>query len=259
MYAETIERFAQGAKDKSDYLKRSVFKYFLLSMMAGIYVGFGIILIFSIGAPVSALPSPFLKALMGASFGVALTLVIFAGSELFTGNNMTMVIGNLSKKVTVLDTALIWIVSYAGNLAGALLIAFAMAHSGLIAKDPWSGFISAVSAAKMNAPFLELFIRGILCNMLVCLAVWTSARAKEDTAKLVLIFWCLFAFIGSGFEHSIANMTLLGMGVFLHADAAVSWSGFAANLVPVTLGNIVGGSFFIGAAYWYVSHKSNEK
>jgi nitrite transporter NirC len=255
MYTETVEQFAALSRKKSAYLRKNVIKYFLLSMMAGIYVGFGIVLIFMIGAPVKELGSPFLKAIMGASFGVALTLVIFAGSELFTGNNMTMIIGNLSRTVSVLDTTLVWLVSYAGNLAGALLIAYAMVHSGLIAKEPWSGFITTVSASKMSAPFAELLIRGILCNMLVCLAVWTSARAKEDTAKLVLIFWCLFAFIGSGFEHSVANMSLLGMGVFIGADSAVSWGGFIANLVPVTIGNIIGGGLFIGAAYWFVSRE----
>jgi nitrite transporter NirC len=90
--------------------------------------------------------------------------------------------------------------------------------------------------------------------MLVCLAIWMSTRAKEDTAKLLLIFWCLFAFIGAGFEHSIANMTLLGMALFLpHDPSVISWAGFANNLIPVTLGNIVGGAIMIGAMYWYVS------
>ena len=255
MYTETVERFAQVSGEKAAYLRKSVLKYFLLSMMAGIYVGFGIVLIFSIGAPLSSLSSPLLKALMGASFGVALTLVIFAGSELFTGNNMTMVIGNLSGTARISDTALVWLVSYAGNLAGALLLALAMAKSGLVAREPWIAFITSVSASKMSAPFGELVIRGILCNMLVCLAVWTSARAREDTAKLILIFWCLFAFIGSGFEHSVANMSLLGMGVFLGADPSVSWAGYAANLIPVTLGNMLGGGLFIGAAYWFCSRK----
>ncbi len=254
MYMEAVEKFAQTAADKRDFLKGSFSKYFILSAMAGMYIGFGMILIFSVGAPLGADSSPFVKALMGASFGIALSLVIFAGSELFTGNNMTMVIGNLSGKVTFGDTALIWAVSWAGNLAGSLLIAFVVVNSGLISKDPWASFISGISAAKMNAPFLELFIRGFLCNILVCLAVWTSARAKEDTAKLILIWWCLFGFIGSGFEHSVANMSLLGMGAFLGVNPDASWSGYVANLIPVTLGNIVGGAM-LGAVYWYCSQK----
>jgi len=101
---------------------------------------------------------------------------------------------------------------------------------------------------------MHLLIKGILCNMLVCLAVWTSARAKDDAAKIMLIFWCLFAFIGSGFEHSIANMTVIGIGRFVSPET-VQWSHFWHNMIPVTLGNIIGGAFCIGAAYWFVANK----
>lgn len=96
----------------------------------------------------------------------------------------------------------------------------------------------------------DLFFRAILCNWLVCLAVWSAMRAQRDAAKLVMIFWCLFAFIGAGFEHSVANMTLLGIGLAQeHADA-ISWAGFVHNMVPVTLGNIGGGAIFVGGLYW---------
>ena len=106
----------------------------------------------------------------------------------------------------------------------------------------------------MGAPLLELFFRAILCNALVCLAVWMGMRAKDETARLLLIFWCLFAFIGAGFEHSVANMTLLSIGLFLpHDPHLVSWAGFARNLVVVTAGNIVGGALCIGLPYWYVA------
>lgn len=260
MYSETIEKFGESAKGKSEFLRSSLLKYFIASMMAGVYVGFGIVLIFSIGAPLKEVASPFLKMAMGVSFGIALTLVIFAGSELFTGNNIVMTIGNLEKKVTILDTLYVWIVSFVGNLAGSLLLAYAMSVSGLISKPPVKDFITAIASAKMTAPFGELFVRGILCNMLVCLAVWMAMRAKEDIAKIVLIFWCLFGFIGSGFEHSIANMTLLGMSLFNpHDVAVVSWTGFFNNLLPVTLGNIVGGALFIGFGYWYISSKKKTE
>ena len=126
MYGETIEKFNESAQNKINFLKSGVSKYFVSSMLAGIYIGLGIILIFSVGAPLKDLANPFLKALMGASFGLALVLVIFAGSELFTGNNMVMTIGLLSKKVTLTDLLLVWLLSFVGNLAGSLLLAFAM-------------------------------------------------------------------------------------------------------------------------------------
>lgn len=106
----------------------------------------------------------------------------------------------------------------------------------------------------MSAPVTELFFRGILCNWLVCLAIWMSARSKEDIAKLVLIWWCLYAFIASGYEHSVANMTLLSLAWLLpnHPDT-ISLAGWFHNMIPVTLGNIIGGALFVGMAYWYTS------
>jgi nitrite transporter NirC len=260
MEKETIVKFSEMAKNKADFIKSSPFKYFVSSLLAGFYVGLGIILIFSIGAPLKEANFPLLKALMGASFALALSLVIFAGSELFTGNNMIMIIGNLEKKVNWIATFKVWIVSFLGNLAGAILLAGIMAGTGLLSNQPLNSFIVDTSAMKMTLPFSELFFRGLLCNVLVCVAVWMSGKAKEETAKLILIFWCLFGFIGSGFEHSIANMTLLGMGIFApHTNTAVSWVGFFNNLLPVTLGNIVGGSIFIGLVYWFVSSNKSAK
>ena len=108
-------------------------------------------------------------------------------------------------------------------------------------------------------PALQLFLRGILCNWLVCLALWTSSRAKSDTAKCILIFWCLFAFISSGYEHSIANMTLLSMSLISPHSDMVSWLGFGRNLFYVTFGNIVGGSFFVGALYCMATYREENQ
>jgi nitrite transporter NirC len=105
----------------------------------------------------------------------------------------------------------------------------------------------------MTLPFWTLVVRGLLCNWLVCLAVWCAARTQSETARLVMIFWCLFAFIGAGFEHSVANMTLLGIGLFLPHAAPVTWTGFAWNLAAVTLGNVVGGACFVAGLYWLAS------
>lgn len=254
MVTETVKLFAAASVKKLESLNDSISRYFVLSMLAGIYVGFGIILIFSIGGPLSGIGDVGLKALMGASFGVALTLVIFAGSELFTGNNMVMAIGSLSGKVSWLNTGKLWLVCYLGNLAGALLLAYLISQSGVLCSGAGQAFITKVSIAKGSGPFMQLLIKGILCNMLVCLAVWTSARTKEDTAKILLIFWCLFAFIGSGFEHSIANMTVIGVGIFVSPET-VTWGHFWHNMIPVTLGNMLGGAVFIGGAYWFVANK----
>jgi nitrite transporter len=251
---ETIATMAAAARSKAALLRHGPRQYLVLSALAGAYVGLGIVLIFAIGAPLQAAGSGATRAVMGASFGVALTLVIFAGSELFTGNNLVMTVGALSRTVTPGALAKVWALSFAGNLAGSALLALATAASGVLSKAPAKEFVLGIVAAKMSAPVMELFFRGVLCNALVCLAVWMGMRAKDETARLVLIFWCLFAFIGAGFEHSVANMTLLALGLFLpHDPALVSWTGFARNLAVVTVGNIVGGALLIALPYWYVA------
>ena len=254
MEHETIATAAAAARAKAGLLRHSPLQYLVLSALAGAYVGLGIVLIFAIGAPLQAAGSGATRAVMGASFGVALTLVIFAGSELFTGNNLFMTVGLLSRTVNGSTLTRVWIASFLGNLVGSLLLALATAASGVLSKAPGKEFVLGVVAAKMAAPASELFFRAVLCNVLVCLAVWMGLRTKDETARLVLIFWCLFAFIGAGFEHSVANMTLLGIGLFLpHDPALVSWAGFARNLTLVTAGNIVGGALLIGLPYWFVA------
>ena len=193
----------------------------------------------------------------GVSFGIALTLVIFAGSELFTGNNMIGVMGGLAGQVSWRQVAHLFFWSLAGNLLGSLIIAWLVVQSGILAPAS-STLIQKVAAIKMHLPAWELFLRGVLCNWLVCLAVWTASRAVGDAAKMLLIFWCLFAFIGSGFEHSIANQSLLGMALLLPHEAAVSWGGFLWNQTWVVLGNIVGGGVFVGALYWMASPVRRE-
>jgi nitrite transporter NirC len=138
-------------------------------------------------------------------------------------------------------------------LLGSLAVAWLVVQSGVVSATPQAALIQKVAGSKMSLPAWELFLRGILCNWLVCLAVWTASRVTSEAARLLLIFWCLFAFVGSGFEHSIANQSLLGLALFLPHEAGISWAGFAWNQVWVILGNIVGGGIFVGALYWMAS------
>ncbi|GCD10214.1 formate/nitrite transporter family protein [Clostridium tagluense] len=252
MFSEEINKVSASAIKKSELLKKSKMRYLICAALAGAYVGFGILLIFTIGGSFAAAESPATKTIMGASFGIALSLVIMAGSELFTGNNMTMTIGSLEKKVSWLNSINIWIYSFIGNFLGSAVISAIFVGAGL-AKGSTATFILKTSQVKMATPSIELFLRGLLCNMLVCLAVWCAIKLKEETAKLIMIFWCLFAFITTGFEHSIANMTLLTTALFIPHTPSVSIGGLIHNLIWVTSGNFVGGAVFIGAAYWYVS------
>src|SRR5262249_2184804 len=150
------------------------------------------------------------RLLMGVCFGGALTIVIFAGSELFTGSNLVLTLGVLTRKAKLSDLLSNWVWTWIGNLLGSFLLAFMVIRSGLF-DDAWIGkpvyqFVQTLVAAKMNIPAEQLFWRAVLANWLVCLGVWMAARIKSETARILMIWWCMFTFITSGYEHSIANM-----------------------------------------------------
>ena len=251
MFVEEINKVTEIAEKKIQYMKRSPLGYVLLSALAGIYLGFGIVLIFSVGGPIAnAGGGAYLKLIMGASFGVALSLVIFAGSELFTGNNMMFAVGRLRKKVGVRSIVILFALCFAGNFIGSAFLGWLVVNGGSLTEAS-QDLILKVSAMKMGLSAKEAFLRGILCNWLVCLAVWMANRTQSDSAKLILIFWCLFAFIASGFEHSIANQSLLSMAMFLPHGPEISLAGFFHNQLFVTAGNMVGGGIMVGMVYWF--------
>jgi nitrite transporter NirC len=246
----TLQAVGDASASKAQAAADSTPRYFVRSLLAGAYVGLGVALIFAIGAPLAAEHSAMLKLVMGATFGGALALVIFAGAELFTGNALVLGLGVLSGRSSIGALARVWAVSYLGNLVGSLALAWLLAQSGVFGDDPQRSFIETTATSKMHLAFGTAFVRGILANWLVCVAVWCASRKLSDSAKLILVFWCLFAFVSAGFEHSVANMTLLGLALFQPHGDAVTWLGYVQNLVPVTLGNIVGGAVLVGGAYW---------
>lgn len=259
MHQDTIGLLAQVAERKTANLERSLLSHLVYSMLAGMYVGVGVVLIFNIGAPLAATNSAATKLAMGACFGVALTLVVFAGAELFTGNNMIFTLGSLIGQTNWSALGKNWFWTWVGNLLGSALLAAMVVKAGTFDSAPFKEFLLKACAVKMNLPFPQLILRGILANWLVCLAIWQAAKTKSDAAKLGVIFWCLFAFIASGFEHSVANMTLLTIGLLLPHDATVTILGLGRNLFATTLGNIIGGAFFVGFFYWIVSRDRVEK
>lgn len=248
-YTESVLSFSQTAAQKASFLRDNPLGFWVLAMKAGAYVGLGIILIFSVGQNVDPSIRPIV---MGASFGIALTLVVFAGSELYTGHTMYMTLGWLTGKTGVRDLLTCWAGSWLGNLAGAAFLAwvFVVAGGGVVLKGEGGVLLHMVAAKKMTAPAFELFARAVLCNWLVCLALWCSARSTNDLAKCVLIFWCLYAFIAAGFEHSVANMTVFGVALLSDHPDAISWAGAVRNLLIVTAGNAVAGVLIMGVGYW---------
>ena len=178
-------------------------RYLISSMLAGAYIGVAVVLLFSVTGPLLAAASPWTKLVQGLVFGVALTLVIFAGAELSTGNMMTAVQGAITGRSRVGAGIVLILGSFVGNLAGSVAFAWLVHAGGTLSVGgtpghvaPGLAILTSVVKAKAAESASALFFRGVLCNFLVCLAVWMSARATSDGAKIALIFWCLLAFIG---------------------------------------------------------------
>jgi nitrite transporter NirC len=259
MYTETVQALGEQAAVKLAGQRRSLTSHLVRSMLAGMYVGAAIVLIFTIGGNLAKEAPGAVRLLMGVCFGGALTLVVFAGSELFTGSNLVLTLGVLTGKARLGDLASNWTWTWLGNLIGSALLALLAIRAGTFDAEPVRGFVLGLVEKKMNLPPEQLFWRAVLANWLVCLGVWMAARVKSESARILLIWWCMFTFITSGFEHSIANMCGLLLGLLLPHGDAITWGGYAYNLSLATVGNVVGGAVFVAALYWIGSPGAREK
>jgi nitrite transporter NirC len=255
---DTLQEQAATAQAKVT-AARSPGRYLVSAMLAGAFVGVGVVLMIATTGPLQASSSPWVKLIQGLVFGIALTLVIFAGAELSTGNMMTMVQGVFTRRNTVAAAAIVIVFSFVGNLVGSAVFAWLVHESGVLTAVATPGkppagesLLAALVKTKTGETDTALFFRGVLCNFLVCLAVWMGVRTKSDGARLALIFWCLLAFVASGFEHVVANMTTFSLAMFDHVHGA-TLGAFGRNLLFVGLGNLVGGALLVGAAYAFVS------
>lgn len=249
-------------------------KMFLLAILAGVFIAFGGQLFLLVSSD-STMGFGFTRFLGGSVFTVGLMMVVVGGAELFTGNNLAL-IAALDKKITWWELLRAWIIVYLGNFAGSILIAALLFWGGTWALNGNLVGSTAlkVASSKVSLTFAQAFFRGILCNWLVCIAVWMAMASKDVIGKLFAIYFPIMAFVASGFEHSVANMFFLPYGIFLKSVskvveatgktlsdfASVNWGTlFTKNLIPVTLGNIIGGAFFVGFIYWFVYLRNEAK
>ncbi|MDP2938930.1 MAG: formate/nitrite transporter family protein [Candidatus Omnitrophota bacterium] len=241
-----------------------------LSILAGVFIAFGAVL-FTLVVHDSKFSFGITQLIGGLSFCLGLILVVVAGAELFTGNNL-LVMAFVSRKITLYQLLRNWTIVYIGNFIGAISIALWIYLARQWEMD--NALVGAkallIANAKVSLPFLVAFSRGVLCNALVCLAVWLCMSGRSTTDKILAIIFPITAFVALGFEHSVANMYFIPMGLLLKNDASVlqavatmtgktiDFSGLTAqtllvnNLLPVTLGNIVGGGVLVGLVYWFV-------
>lgn len=254
MNESTIQLLADKAKGKVALLKESKLKYIISAMFAGLLVGMGCILVYTVGGMLNVEHSPFTKIAVGLSFSFALSLILILGYELFTSNTMVMTVGSLAKKTTNKDWFSILAYSYIGNFLGAVLISVIFVATGLTDKGTTIDYFTYVATAKVSGTALQLFAKGILCNILVCAAVLSAYKLKDQMAQLFIALICLYAFVTSGFEHCIANMTVFITTLLSPGSVGAITVGQALySTVFVTLGNIVGGALFYGVATYFLS------
>lgn len=246
MYEPSVVHFAEVAREKAEALRRAPFGFFVGAMLAGAYIGIAMILALSCAA---GLPAGYRPLVLGAVFGVGLILTVFAGAELFTGYVMYVGFGLARNAVSWSETLAMLAVVWLGNLAGGVILSvlFVAGGGGSVLSDG-SAYLNEYVTHKVAADATALLARGVLCNWLVCLAIWTATRVSGDAAKCIVLAWVLLAFVAAGFEHSVANMTALALGL-LDPHPAITAVGVARNLALVTLGNVVGGGVLVVGGY----------
>lgn len=225
----------------------------ILGFLAGAYIAFGGMFaeITTAGMAAAGFPPGIIKLVFGAVFPVGLMLVVIAGSELFTGNVMYMIMGVLEGKASIANLIKNWCTSWVFNFVGAVFVAYVLAYLTGIMTDPvFTESAITVATKKVALTWDQSFLRAIGCNWLVCLAVYLAFASNDIIGKIFGIWFPIMAFVTLGFEHSVANMFFIPMAMILGAD--ISIINLFNNIIPVTIGNIVGAGVFVACAYWYV-------
>jgi formate/nitrite transporter len=247
-----------------------------LSVLAGAFISFGAIFATTVSAGAVGMPYGIVRLLIGLVFSTGLIMVVIGGAELFTGSNI-IVMAWASGKVTTRALLLNWVLSFAGNFVGAIATAALMFYTTQYTFGGGSIGLTALSTAnaKTSLAFIPALTLGIMCNTLVCLAIWMCFSARSNIDKVVTVIPPIAAFAAAGFEHCIANIYFIPMGLFIKAGAPESfwraiaktaadfpeltWGNFfVGNLLPVTIGNIIGGSIMVAAVYWFVYLRKAE-
>ena len=270
-----IAQFASDAGVKKAGL--SWWRQLLLGVMAGMFIA-----IAGNGASIAGYSASSVgigKMLSGVLFGAGLLMVLLAGAELFTGNCL-MAISVLDKKIRTSAMIKNWFFVYIGNAIGGIGYSFLMSFTTQLSMDgnKLAAYSINTAVSKCNLEFTNAFVMGIFCNVLVCIAVWVSYASKDVVGKIVAMYFPIWVFVTAGYEHCIANMYFVPMGIFAKSNPdyvqaamnqygltsaqidSLNWGNFAwDNLVPVTIGNIIGGSVFVGLVYWLVYIRKSKK
>ena len=251
MYKDEYKAVCNSAAAKLNLLKNNPLGYFMSAILAGVFVAMGGFVAFTLAGHLSGaeMTANWAKPAQSAAFAAALSLVIMAGADLFTGNNFVLSAAVFRKTASWGDACKLWGICWIGNLVGSLLSSALF----VAAKVPTGGigdyFVNLAVNKTTTAP-VPLFVKAVLCNILVCLAVWCGIKMKSESGKLIMIFWCIFVFMVCGFEHSIANMSSIGVSLL---TGKVGIGAYFYNVIIVTLGNMVGGILGVALPYHLIS------
>ena len=250
MYESDVAAVAATARKKADFMKNNGLGFFIMSMMAGLYIAMGSIFMGVIGGVLTAAGSPAVKLVTGVIFSVGLCMVVLCGAELFTGNNFVMGTGVMAGSITLPEACRYWLICWIGNLAGALVASVIFTMTGIPGSGDIGAYMAGLGVAKTTGTAMNLFAKAILCNIFVCVAIWGCARLKSEGAKFAMCFCCVTPFVACGFEHSIANMTFLNVALMNPNGQTITLAGVIYNLVIVTIGNMIGGIVFVALPYY---------
>lgn len=244
---------ASYAKAKMPFVK-----FALMAIMGGIFIALGGLLTVVVagGMPETAVQNiGLVKFMAGALFPVGLIMVSVAGADLFTSDCAGMTLSTMQKKTSWGDLLKVWGLAYIFNFIGAQFVAYFMAYqTGIIASAPYADYLNALANGKLSYGWDKVFLKGIGANMLVCLGTWMGYAGKDISGKALGIWVPVMLFVTLGYEHSIANMFFIPAAMY--NGASITWSQFILdNLIPATIGNIVGGAVFVGLIYEYIFGK----
>ncbi len=246
--AETLSVAHQAGLSKAA-AKRPALNFAISSTLAGAYIALGGVLsiIIGWGIPGIAAENPGLqKLLSGAVFPIGLMLVVILGADLFTGNNALLIPPLASRAISPARVALNWVMVWCANFVGALLVAYFLVYqTDITASGPYADAVAKIGIAKVSASPWVIFLKGIGANWCVCLAVWLALSGRRLGEKLLACEIPVFAFVALGYEHCVANMFFIPLAIMQGAPIGIA-EMFTANLLPATLGNIVGGALFVG-------------
>ena len=243
---EILQDAINKSRAKSNF---SVKMLLILSFLGGGYVGFGYRAFLK---GVSGIPAEWggLASLLGACvFPICLICILIGGGELATGNMMLMTVGRMTKLVSMKKLARNWVLVSIGNLAGALFMAYFLGHYVGLAEGAAAAKTMAIAESKVNMDFGRAFVSAIACNWMVCMGIWFYFGAKHTSGRILAMWFPVMIFVLIGVQHFVANMFIIPAGIFAGAD--ITWGQFFSNMVPVFLGNVVGGSSFVAASYLY--------